>query len=185
MHQLPPFAALAGAVFCSCISEADNPYAPRPAFFRFSPVTAAPHSLLPALTNPGEWCTVTKSTGNYTFHSLTTGKTDTYPLTAIDNYGSPTWVSGLIVGTPLSPDMDGRFLPMVFDLVCPACFEEGGITRAVGIESVVPTRARCSRCNTLYDLDNGGIVINASDAPSRRLYRYRCAYDNNTLVVSN
>lgn len=179
---LVPFAA---AVLTACVGDDESPYARRPAFFRFSPVTSAPHTLLPALGNPGEWCTVTIKGSVYDFRSVTTGKVDTPPLTALDNYGSPTWCGGLIIGTPLLPDMDGRFLPVAYDIVCPNCFEEGGITRALGVEANGTATARCSRCGTRYDLDNGGLVIDTDPAAALRLFRYRCFYDNNVFVVQN
>lgn len=176
---------LAAAVLTACVSDDDSPYARRPAFFRFSPVTAAPSSLYPALGNVGEWCIITKQANAYRFESLTTHRVDTYPLTQLDAYGTPTWVSGLIVGTPSSPDMSGLFLPTVYDLVCPNCFEDDGITRPVSVTEVIPARAECSRCHTTYDLDNGGIVIDSPEPQPRRLFRYRCRYDNNTFVVQN
>lgn len=176
---------LAAAVLTACVSDDDSPYARRPAFFRFSPVTAAPSSLYPALGNVGEWCIITKQANAYRFESLTTHRVDTYPLTQLDAYGTPTWISGLIVGTPSSPDMSGLFLPTAYDLVCPNCFEDDGITRPVSITEVIPARAQCSRCHTTYDLDNGGIVIDSPEPQPRRLFRYRCRYDNNTFVVQN
>lgn len=176
---------LAAVGLTACVGDDESPYARRPAFFRFGPVTAAPHTLLPALGNPGEWCTVTIKGSTYDFRSITTGRTDNPPLTALDNYGSPTWCSGLIIGTPILPDMDGAFRPVAYDLVCPNCFEEGGITRAVTVESALPATARCTRCATRYDLDNGGLPIDVDPVTTRRLYRYRCIYDNNTFVVQN
>lgn len=170
----------------SCVEDDESPYARRPAFFRFSPVTAAPKTLLPALGNPGEWCTVTLSPTHYVF-TTPRGLKDTYPLTQLDQYGQPTWVSGLIVGTPVVPEMGAsEFAPVAFDLACPSCFEEGGITRAVAITSTTLGRAQCSRCSRTYDLHNGGIVCDgARTAHDPRLYRYRCSYSNDAFVVHN
>lgn len=175
---------LAAAILTACVDDDESPYARRPAFFRFSPVTAAPKTLLPSLSGIGEWCTITKQTNAYRFESLTTHHVDTYPLTQLDAYGTPTWVAGLIVGTPAAPDMNGLFPPTTYDLVCPNCFEDG-ITRPVTVTSVIPARAACSRCHTNYDLDNGGIVIDSQIEHPQRLFRYRCRYDNNVFVVQN
>lgn len=169
----------------ACMPDQETPFAQRPAFFRFTPVTAAPKTLLPALGNVGEWCTITKNTNAYHFESLTTHHVDDYPLTQLDAYGTPTWIAGLIVGTPFSPDMNGNFAPLVYDLVCPNCFEDGGIKRPISITTVTPASAVCTRCNTSYDLDNGGIVSESPEPHPKRLYRYRCHYDNNTFVVQN
>lgn len=180
-------ASLAAALLLtSCVEDDESPYARRPAFFHFSPVTAAPKTLLPALGNPGEWCTVTLSPTHYVF-TTPRGLKDTYPLTQLDQYGQPTWVSGLIVGTPVVPEMGASgFAPVAFDLACPSCFEEGGITRAVAITSTTLGRAQCSRCNRTYDLHNGGIVCDGARTPhDPRLYRYRCTYNNDAFVVHN
>lgn len=173
-----------GWLLMACVPDQETPFAQRPAFFRFSPVTAAPKTLLPALNGVGEWCTITKQPNAYRFVSLTTHLEDTYPLTQLDAYGTPTWVSGLIVGTPTSPDMNGFFGPVVYDLVCPNCFEEG-ITRPISVSDVSLARALCSRCHTSYDLNNGGIVIESPETQPRRLFRYRCRYDNDVFVVQN
>lgn len=177
----------------SCIDEEETPYAQRPAFFHFQPVTAAPKTLLPALNSPGEWCTITRTATQYVFTSATTasaqngGKpfTDTYPLTQLDQYGSPTWVNGLIVGTPAIPEIGTSVcMPVVFDLACPACFDDGGIRRNLSIST--ESRASCSRCHRSYDLQNGGIIYSGATSPNEpRLYRYHCTYSNDAFVVRN
>lgn len=177
----------------SCIDEVETPYAQRPAFFRFSPVTAAPKTLLPALNNPGEWCTVTRNATHYVFTSATASSaqnggqhfTDTYPLTQLDQYGSVVWVSGLIVGTPAIPELGTNgFAPAVFDLACPSCFETGAIMRNLTIS--LDSHATCSRCHRSYDLQNGGIIVSGASAPYEpRLFRYHCTYSNDSFVVRN
>lgn len=180
---------LGGGTACllpSCVADDESPFARRPAFFRFSPVTAAPSTLLPALSSPGEWCTITKNTSQYVFKSPT-GRTDTYPLSQLDQYGSASWVSGLIVGTPVIADLGSDVpQPVCYDLVCPSCFEQDAITRSVAITDVSLGRASCGRCHRVYDLQNSGIVLEGAAGPKDlRLYRYRCAYNNNTFVVQN
>ena len=174
------------ALLFSCVDDDESPFARRPAFFRFSPVTAAPKTLLPALSSPGEWCTITLSTTSYNFRSAT-GKTDTYPQTQLDAYGRPTWVSGLIVGTPTVPELGfSDFAPVCYDAVCPYCFEDGGITRQVVFTDVALGRVGCTRCRRTYDINNGGIVIEGASSPrDPRLYRYRCIYSNDAFVVQN
>lgn len=182
----PSLAAALLLLATACTTEADDsPYARRPAFFRFSPVTAAPKTLFPALGNPGEWCTITISGSVYRLQNPQ-GMTDTYPLTSLDNYGTTTWVSGLIVGTPTVPEIGATLCtPVTYDLVCPNCFETGGITRAVVITQRTPAQAQCTRCRTTYDLENGGIIISGTPDNTRRLYRYRCTHSNDTFVVHN
>lgn len=176
------------ALLASCTDDIETPYAQRPAFFRFQPVTAAPKTLLPALNSPGEWCTVRQHGAYYLFQS-TQGMTDTYPQTQLDQYGKPLWAAGLIVGTPMVPEIGASgFAPVCFDLACPNCFETGGITRPVDITSASLGRAECSRCHRTYDLHNSGIVVEgASGTFNPRLYRYHCLYypDQFLLVVQN
>lgn len=174
------------ALLFSCVDDDESPFARRPAFFRFSPVTAAPKTLLPALSSPGEWCTITLSTTSYVFRSAT-GMTDTYPQTQLDAYGRPTWVSGLIVGTPTVPELGySDFAPVCYDAACPSCFEEDGITRQVVFTDLALGRVGCTRCRRTYDVNNGGIVIEGATSPrDPRLYRYRCIYSNDAFVVQN
>lgn len=170
----------------SCVDDDESPFARRPAFFRFSPVTAAPKTLFPALGSPGEWCTVTLTNTHYVLKTPG-GMTDSYPLTQLDEYRRATWICGLIVGTPTVPDLGAYdFAPVAYDLACPSCFEGGGITRAVSITSTTLGRASCSRCHRTYDINNGGIVVEGASSPhDPRLYRYRCNYANDTFVVQN
>lgn len=174
------------SMLTSCIDDEETPFARRPAFFRFSPVTAAPKTLLPALSSPGEWCSITLSTTSYVFRSAT-GMTDTYPQTQLDAYGRPTWVNGLIVGTPTVPELGySDFAPVCYDAACPSCFEEDGITRQVVFTDLALGRVSCTRCHHVYDINNGGIVIEGASSPrDPRLYRYRCIYSNDAFVVQN
>lgn len=183
-------AALTLLTITACISDEETPYAQRHALFRFTPVTAAPKTLLPALNNPGEWCTIVTSRTGYTFTSITTHLTDTYTATALDQYGKPLWVAGLIIGTPTTPEIGtDRLAHITYDLACPSCFENGGITRPVTITDPALGLAECTRCRRTYDLQNSGIVIEgaAPNAPNPRLYRYRSNYyaDSNTFAVQN
>lgn len=175
------------AVLAACDADVDNIYAGRRAFFRFSPVTAAPKTLLPALNSPGEWCRVGVVGNTYRFVSAH-GQSDSYPISAADNYYGREWVSGLLVGTPSVPSLSsGGFEVVCFDLVCPNCMAADAVTRAVEfcrdrLESVA-----CSRCGRVYGLQDGGSVSGGAVAgePNRALLRYRCTYGNDTFVVQN
>lgn len=173
-------------VLTGCESDAEYTYSRYKAFFRFSPVTAAPSSLYPALNNPGEWCYVTLGGSYYNFKS-STGKTDTYPKTAIEQYGTTVWFNGLLVGTPMVPEINGLFAPICYDLICPNCYENGGIKRSIRITDTALGHAICDRCKRVYDLHNSGIVIDGFSEGSTnvKLYRYHCQYGNDTFVVQN
>lgn len=176
----------ASLLLASCVDDNESPYARRPAFFRFAPVTAAPKTLLPALNSPGEWTTVTMTEANYVFRTPG-GMTDTFPRTQLDQYGKPTWVTGLIVGTPPVPEMGAtECWPVAYDLACPSCVEADGVTRAVVFGDVALGRVICTRCHRTYDLCNYGIVVDGAQSPhDPRLYRYRCSYGNDAFVVHN
>ncbi len=189
MRYRSTYLFLLGIVFSlliGCEGDAEYTYSPYRAFFRFSPVTAAPSTLLPALTSPGEWCYVTINGSYYNFKSAT-GKTDSYPKTAIEQYGTTIWFNGLLVGTPMIPEIGGSFVPVCYDLVCPNCYENGGIRRDIRIKDISLAQAICDRCKRVYDLQNSGVVIEGADEGSSnvKLYRYHCSYDNNTFVMQN
>lgn len=176
-----------------CNDEVTSYYAQLPAYFRFQPVTAAPKTLLPALNSPGEWCIITRTPTHYILTSATARSaknggqplTDNFPLSQLDQYGSISWVAGLIVGTPFTPEIGTNVcLPIVFDLACPSCFNSGGIKRSLTISS--DYRANCTRCHRSYDLQNGGnIVSGGTSSVEPMLYRYRYEYSNDTFVVHN
>lgn len=177
-------AGAAALMFVGC-GDVESVFSPIGAFFRFKPVTAAPKTLLPALGNPGEWCTVTVRGNYYEFRSVH-GRTDTYPITALEQYGSHVWISGLVVGTPSVPDINsGAFVPVCYDLVCPNCYE-GGISRGVVISDAALGRVTCTRCHRVYDLEKSGIVVDGAISPAdHKLFRYRCSYNNDAFVVQN
>ena len=165
----------------SCTDEVQDVYARTRAFFRFAGVESV-HPLYTACHNPGQWCTVTLRNSIYSF-AAPDGNTATANATAIDQYGRPEWVAGLIVGRPSVPDMNGQTPVMAFDMVCPTCYEESAIQRSVafaGNESVT-----CPRCSRTYDLTSGGIVTAGPEG--KKLYRYRITADGTggTLVVQN
>lgn len=174
------------ALTAACVDDDESPFARFAAFFRFAPVTSAPKTLMPALSSPGEWCTVTTSGMSYAFRSAT-GMTDTFPIVLTPHSGAALWIGGLIVGTPTVPEIGSTaFAPVCYDIVCPACYEESGITRGVSITDPALGRATCTRCHTVYDLHNSGVVVEGATRPKApRLYRYRCTYTNDTFVVQN
>lgn len=178
---------IAMMMWLSGCDDTEYQYASLRAFFRFSPATAAPKTLLPALSGPGQWCCVTVDATKYIFTAMD-GNTDTYPITAADQYNTRIWVSGLLVGTPsVLPVGSSDFSPVCFDLVCPNCMENDAITRGVKLGKPGNEMAECTRCGRKYDLNNLGIVSAGAVANERNvsLYRYRCSYSNNTFVVQN
>ena len=166
----------------SSCQKAEHLYSSYPAQFVFWPVTQAPQ-LNTALNNMGEFCTITPS-GDYYVFSNTKGSTRV-ALTAIDqSVSARLGLDGFIVGLPNMPEM-GYDTPRVvcFDLCCPNCYRDLGITRRLALG--VGGTARCARCTRTYDLNNLGMV--SSDTTGVSLLRYRVYYEqmNNRLTISN
>ena len=188
LHTALLLAAITVATaFTACDTDADYIYSSRRAFFRFTPVTAAPKTLFPALKSPGEWCSVSVDGTHYRF-SAPNGQTDSYPINASDQYYARQWVSGLLVGTPSVPSLSiNGFEVVCYDLVCPNCMEADAVTRAVKFSSEQHESVTCSRCGRVYNLQNQAEVLAGAieGEPNRPLLRYRCSYANDVFVVQN
>jgi len=162
--------------------KAEDLYSDYPAYFVFTPVTQAPE-LNTAVNSMGEFCSITPSGNNFVFASPKSSTS--IPRTAIDQHTSISLgLDGLIVGLPNMPEM-GYDVPRVvcYDLCCPNCYRDYGITRRMSLQTGGKTR--CARCTREYDLNNLGMVCN--DTTGYSLYRYRVYYSSygNTLTVSN
>ena len=181
--------ATAAAGLGSCTDDADTLYAGYRAFFRYTHAVTTP-PLNAALGNPGTFCTIEFPGKGYRFR-LVGGSSQEYNYTpsAADNYGTPEFIAGFIVGTPAYPDMSGLTVPMAFDLVCPNCFEQTSIQRSLSAKST--TEVQCNRCGRVYDLNNGGIVTSSTEQNpgGRALFRYRMTYSQSagggTLIIQN
>lgn len=177
-----PALLLAAALAAACSDDVQDVYSGYPAFFRFSPVTSAP-KLYTAVSNPGQFCTITFQNGQYYIFADARGAAPPLPVTGQQQYVHPVCISGFIVGTPAVMDMSGRFPLTAYDLVCPHCDETAAITRPVVFDS--ETQMACPRCGSTYDLNNGGMPVGGP--ATRTLYRYHVAYSQSTqtLVIQN
>ena len=168
--------------FSSCSDDAEQPYAHIRAFFRFTPVTAA-QPLYAALSSPGEYCTITIQPHTFTFTDRA-GRAVQANRTALDAYGQPECISGFIVGTPSTPDMNMRFQPLAYDLACPACYEYHLKSITLRFDPKQQNAVVCPRCHRVYDLSLQGAVI--AGEPGPRMYWYRWVrYANNTVIIQN
>ncbi len=172
---------IAAAALTSCEQDVENIYSNIRAFFRFSPVTAAPQ-LNAALNNPGMFCTVTFTNTHYVFTD-SEGRSTPVARTALDAYGRPEFVEGFIIGMPSLPDANSNFYNVAFDLVCPNCYTDDAIRRRLAFSSL--ESMTCSRCSRTYNLNNNGYVV--SGDKGRHLYRYRLSYSQpqNAVVIQN
>jgi hypothetical protein len=176
---VPSLFALLLAV--GCTGNEETAYARHEAFLRV-PTVSVIHPLHSALNSPGVFCEVSFSTTHYYFKN-NHGQSASMLRTALDAYGKPLYVSGFIIGTPngiLTESGDMR--PVAFDAVCPTCFNAALIQRKLTIDE--DGFAHCSRCQTVYNLNNGGFP-QSSTGKADKMLQYHLRYANDILVVSN
>lgn len=169
---------------CSC-NDAEDLYAHTVARFNYHLVATTP-PLLNALTGTGQFCTITYNPSSsssfvYTFTGMT-GGSYTSPAQSVTINGQPESISGFIVGTPSFVNLSGQLAPVAFDRVCPNCYENDFIQRPVAFSDQTG-HAQCSRCQRVYDLNNGGIV--SSGSAGKKLYRYHISASTTSVSVYN
>ena len=97
------------------------------------------------------------------------------PLSETERRAFAFGLGGLIVGQPYFNDGSTYY---AYDLACPACDRA-----AARMDVDEQGRASCPLCDNVYDLNNGGTVIDGSGRP---LYRYRVTQSGvSTLFVHN
>ena len=157
--------------------KADHLYCNLPARFTMENIYQAP-ALYTACNSMGQFCTITASSGNFEFKSIT--KTDRLPITGGYVYdGFYLGLSGLIVGLPDRTEMLKDQIEVVcFDLACSYCYHEFGITKPLKLQE--NGKAQCTSCKSLYDLNDMG-----RGSEGKSLYRYHVRLIGNTLVIAN
>lgn len=163
----------------ACTDDAEYVYSSYSAYFRYDQVlTTTP--LYQALVTPGQYCMVWVSGQYLKFQSLT--QSQDVLLTAVANYDTFESWAGFILGYSNVPDMTTGTLPIVaYDRVCPNCFEEDNISKALGL--LENGFASCSRCDRVYDLNNLGVLYSGEEGI--KLFRYKVAYNGSNLVYVN
>lgn len=172
------------ALLLSACSDAEDLYANMRAFWRFDAVTAA-HPLYTALNSPGMFCKVTIKNSTFYFEDAD-GIQASYPTLSSEAYGKTNWVAGLLVGTPSVPDLNGSMQLVAYDLVCASCYEETSVQRSLKFTDTNHEQAVCNTCKRIYDLANGGKIIEGNKG--KKLYRYHISYSPSgagTVVVNN
>lgn len=168
------------STFLSSCSQAENLYDSWRVYFVVQNTNTI-DVLNAALTGMGEFCTAVKKGNTIEYTNLK--KTTPVNLTALDQrrnylFGRGT---GFVIGhTSL---ISSRFPDQVvcYDAVCSNCYENYSINRNVQLLS--GSRAQCSSCQRIYDLNELGMV--AQGEAGRSLYRYRVRYTPFQLVVDN
>ena len=164
----------------ACDNDVLSEYSRNPAFFRYPNVNTTPE-LRAALNSPGEFCKITFPNPYYLFTNAH-GHSTQVNRTSLEAYGKPVFISGFLVGTPAVPNSSSNFYQVAYDLVCPNCFYESSIQRALdfsGVDAMV-----CSRCGREYDLNNQGMVKNREGIPLEK-YRMTYAQSQGVLIIQN
>lgn len=173
--------AAATLTHTACNSDASTRYTSLRAFFHFKPVSSIP-VLQQALNNPGIYCKITFTPQYYLFENAqgTTGQAN---RTALDAYGKPVYVSGFVVGLSSVPAANGNFEPKAYDLVCPNCYLDAAIQRALAFLSTDSEMLVCNRCHRHYNLRNEGIVVSGSQG--QPLFQYHIQSVSDAVYISN
>ena len=95
-----------------------------------------------------------------------------YPYTEVQSRVFSFGLAGLIIGQPY---FDENIF--AFDLACPQC-DKSSVRLTINSDGM----AACSRCHSVYNLNNGGMPQSGSNKP---LYRYRTTRNGNNLMVHN
>lgn len=106
------------------------------------------------------------------------GNVSRHPMSETEMRSFALGLGGLIIGTPsLNNDNLSAY---AFDLACPICDKaKHRLTfNYLGI-------AKCSNCNSTWNLNNNGFVQSSTVKDARPLYRYPVTSYNNTYVVAN
>lgn len=106
------------------------------------------------------------------------GNTSSHQMSETDMRSFSFGLGGLIIGTPsLNNDNVSVY---AFDLACPICDKaKHRLTfNYLGI-------AKCSNCNSTWNLNNNGFIQNSTVKETRPLYRYPVSIYNNYITIRN
>lgn len=137
-------------------------------------ITNSPFNVLNSM---GQFITVRKKTGSTscTVYNPSLGKSFEVPLSEVEMRSFDYGLGGLILGKPYFGDGMSIY---AYDLACPVCDK---VSARLGVNS--QGTATCAKCGNVYDLNNGGLVIEGEGRP---LYRYRVTQSSvSTLFVHN
>lgn len=95
-----------------------------------------------------------------------------YPYTEVQSRIFSFGLAGLIIGQPYFEE--GIY---AYDLGCPQC-DKSSARLTVNTDGI----ATCSRCNSTYNLNNGGMPQSGTNKP---LYRYRTTRNGNIVTIHN
>lgn len=138
-------------------------------------ITYAPFNTICSM---GQFLTVRLKANHtgYTVYNPALDKTTEMAISEMEARSFVFGLGGLIIGQPYFND--GASTYYAYDLACPHCDRSSA---RLTLDEM--GHATCSRCDAVFDLNNGGIVLEGEGRP---LYRYRVTQSNlNTLFVHN
>lgn len=168
----------------------DYEYSSYPCYFVFDNSTHQDATLASALNvnAPGTFCYIsqsTKSGATYVNFSTNQGLSSSQLKNAIDQ--KTTYVlginNGIIVGYG---NLDNPAVLYAYDHQCPNCANSSSAySPKYPLSMSTDGKATCAKCNRVYDMNNGGIIVNG--AQGDKLWRYHVSSRGplGVLIVNN
>ena len=148
---------------------------------RFYMETVQSTELYNAIGNPGQFVSIRPLNGKVKIENTLGGHE--YSLSQLGSKEFEYGLGGLIVGTSSTPNMQGQFDIVAYDLACPNCHRQN---RRLTLND--NGTAHCANCGINYDMNNYGWILNVDNTKAdglRGLYRYRINYNGLAINVTN
>ena len=128
---------------------------------------------------PGNFCSITRNSQSYIFTD--TSETSELKARPIHNY-EYLGLSGFIVGHANIPESgEDQTKVICYDRACPNCYKDYNIINPLVLH--IDGICKCNNCERIYDLNDVGNIKEGEEGIS--LYRYRCNYINQSLLINN
>lgn len=174
------FALLALLLLVSCSDDSSSKFSKKyQVRFYFEVQQSA--ELFNAIGNPGQFVSIRPLNGKVRIHN-TMGGHD-YSLSSVGSRDFEYGLGGLIVGTSSTPNMNGGFDLVAYDLACPNCDRQ---SRRLTLKD--DGSAFCEHCGISYDMNNYGWLLHVDEnakSELRSLYRYHINFNGMAINVTN
>lgn len=129
------------------------------------------------VTSPGVFISVRQSASSLKVTDQQ-GRESTLQMTDVQARSFCFGLGGLILGTPVMDNDSWNVY--CYDLACPVC-DKAKYRLSIDENGV----ALCSHCETSFDLNNNGYVLESQSKDQRPLYRYPVSCSGHSLTVRN
>lgn len=180
------------SLFCVTLvgCNAEYEYSRYPCYFVFDNGTHQDAALSSALNNlsPGTFCYIyqsTKAGAVYVNFSTNQGLSSSQLKNAIDQKYTYTLGvnNGIIVGFG---NLDNPAQLYAYDHQCPNCANSGSAySPKYPLSMSTDGKATCSKCKRVYDMNNGGIIVNGEGGDKLWRYHVTCTGPLGVLIVNN